>query len=114
MALLIGTYSGPREAQIAVEDLEKAGIPRNAIQTEIAHDSTTKLSVLPDADHADEALRIMKIHGSVKETDEPLREEGHYPTENRDTSREPNLDRDDVGSITKALDRDRPRVDERR
>ena len=113
MARLTGTYRSDKEAQIAVDDLEKAGIPRGAIRTETTEDSKTALSVLADADHADEALRIMKIHGSAKETADPLGEEGRYPTENRDTSREPHEERDDVGSITKALDRDRPRVDTR-
>ncbi|MEO8126823.1 MAG: hypothetical protein ABJF23_26450 [Bryobacteraceae bacterium] len=110
MALLTGTYKSAAEAQIAVDDLEKAGVPRTSVHMEPADDSGVWLCVTTDAERAEEAFRIMKTHGSVAEETGEVREGPPFPTENRDTSREPLENRDDVGSITRALDREHPRV----
>lgn len=124
MALLTGKYKNVAEAQIASNELEQAGIARNAIRMAPAGDSKIELSVSTDAGHAEAALRIMKIHGSVDTRHhlsnwaprpsatpaDQVSGDRRYVTENRDTSREPQEDRDDVQLITDAVDRDHARL----
>ena len=114
MALITGIYKNAAEAQLTSEELVKAGIASNAIRMAPAADSKIELSVSTDGDNAEAALRIMKIHGSVDTSHRPSAGEVSgdrpYVTENRDTSREPLEDRDDVEGITAAIDRKRARM----
>lgn len=124
MALTTGKYKNAAEAQIALEELEQAGIARNAIRMAPADDSKIELLVSTDADHVEAALRIMKVHGSVDTKPHvsnwdpgasatPAGQDRRYVTENRDTSREPQEDRDDVQLITDAVHRDHARLNEK-
>ncbi len=127
MALITGKYKNAAEAHIALEQLEQAGIARNAIRMAPADDSKIELLVSTDADHVEAALRIMKVHGSVDTKPHvsnwdagasatpagQVRQDRRYVTENRDTSREPQEDRDDVQLITDAVHRDHARLYEK-
>ena len=107
--------------------MEQAGIARNAIRMAPAGDSKIELLVSTDADHVETALRIMKVHGSVDTKPnvsnsapgasatpaDQVSEDRRYVTENRDTSRELQKDRDDVQLITDAVDRDHARLYEK-
>ena len=107
--------------------MEQAGIARNAIRMAPAGDAKIALSVSTDAGHAKAALRIMKVHGSVDTKPhvsnwapgmsaapaDQVSEDRRYVTENRDTSRELQKDRDDVPLITDAVDRDHARLYEK-
>ena len=118
MALFTGKYKNAAEAQLASKELRQAGIARNAIRMAPADDSKIELFVSTDAEAA---LRIMKVHGSVDTKPNvsnsapgasatPADQDRRYVTENRDTRREPQKDRDDVQLITGAVDRDHARL----
>ena len=107
--------------------MEQAGLSRNAIRMAPAGDAKIELSVSTDADHVETALRIIKVHGSVDTKPhvsnwapgmsaapaDQVSEDRRYVTENRDTSRELQKDRDDVQLITDAVDRDHARLYEK-
>ena len=124
MALITGKYKSAAEAQIASKQLEQAGIARKAIRIAPADDSKIELLVSTDADHVEAVLRIMKVHGFVDTKPHvsnwapgasatPADQYRRYVTENRDTSRETQEDRDDVQLITDAVDRDHARLYEK-
>ena len=124
MAFLTAKFKNAAEAQLVSKELEQAGITPNAIVMASAADSKIELSVSTDADHAGTALRIMNVHGSVEISNrdanwppgpsaipaDQISEDRRFVTENRDTSREPQEDRDDVQLIAEAVHRDHPRL----
>lgn len=122
MAFLTAKFKNAAEAELVSKELEQAGITPNAIVTAPAADSKIALTVSTDADHAATALRIMNVHGSIEDSNpdanwppgpsaipaDQVNKDRRFVTENRDTSREPQEDRDDAQLIAEAVHRDHP------
>jgi len=121
MAIITGSFKTVADISTTVRALEAAGIPRNAVSVkDEGEGKNLELTVTTDADHEDKALEIVKARGGSVDTgpefsdwpnDEhpgPAGDENpqrRYVTENRDTSREPDLDRDDVQMVEEGVDR---------
>ena len=121
MAVIVGTFKSHAEADRAVTELVSAGVLPDTIEAVERQDSgkgEIEFKVAVDADHIDKALKILKSHGHVSKQinadlsypDDRVSDHRRFVTENRDTSRDPTLDRDDVQIIEKALESYQPPV----
>jgi hypothetical protein len=119
MAIIVGTFSGDAEVDRAIAQLVSAGIPLEAIEPAERQDSGKDeigLKITVDADHADKAFNIVKAHGhafkrteaEISYPDDRINDHRRFVTENRDTTREAGLHRDDVEILENALESHRP------
>jgi hypothetical protein len=124
MAIITGDFDSVAEAERAAAELELSGIGRSAITITGGKDITSErrravqMSVAVDIDHADRVTEIIKAYGHVSRLaqgdisypDDRVSEQRRFVTENRDTSRDPYLDRDDIEIIEEALESHPPPV----
>jgi hypothetical protein len=121
MAAITGKFKSIADAEATITELGSSGISLETICQET--EDGARLTVYTDADHAGLAIKIMSVRGSVDEHHHLTNWTGHeksvpadevsedhrYVTENRDTSREPLQDRDDVQMVEEGVDRT-PRI----
>ncbi len=121
MPILVGEFKKTAEANATARELVAAGVAPAAIRITRSKEKVIELTVSTDADNAEAVLRILKIRGSVNtsrrgtnwvegESKRPADEvsgERRFVTENRDTSREPLENRDDVKLVDDGLDMER-------
>jgi len=124
MATVVGDFDSLAEAERAAAELELSGIGRSAITITGGKDITGErrravlMSVAVDIDRADRVTEIIKAYGHVSRLaqgdlsypDDRVSEQRRFVTENRDTSRDPYLDRDDIEIIEEALESHNPPV----
>ena len=125
MAIITASFKTVADISATISGLEAAGIPRNALSVkDEGEGKSLELTVSTDADHEEKAFEIVKARGAVDtrhhvsnwpDGDLPappdeVNRERRYVTENRDTSREPDLDRDDVQIVEEGVDRETAHV----
>jgi signal recognition particle subunit SEC65 len=124
MAIITGDFDSVAEAERAAAELELSGVARSAITITTSKDTTSQrrrsvsMTVAVDIDHAQRVTEIIKAYGHVSRLaqadvsypDDRVSEQRRFVTENRDSSRDPYLDRDDVEIIEEALESHHPPV----